>query len=982
MSIIKKIITKATAILLCACMLCSCANKTEPDSTKSDEVRQGASGSVNGLYVQTARGGFPSAPELSTKELKAELDEIVDFAALYGFNNIFFDAVSRGGAFYRSSVYSQSEKISEKSPFFLFDMFRFDPLKYLAEQADKKGVAVTAVVEPFLATDSETPPDIAENRLAKKNYEYAMAAAGSMHLNPSEPDVQKRVLKATTELAEKYKLSGIMLKSFAYPSAGFDLQKTDEEKTQALTALLGDIKTEAKKKNPNIEVGFECGFSFDETQGGGFTGEPAIFSKRGLVDFIVPKIEAESIADYEAELFKWKQIGTKVYTANSADIDALSAAGEAAEKEDGDAQDGEDDTVSSVNQNAFTPLYLQLYTNDINGADGCVIKNYTDIKDNAYGSAAGIAASMNLPDPVSNLDYEHIEEAMFIPQEFNITRPEKAIRTSYASYYLTGTSNPALPVTIDGEAVEQAPHGAFGTYVTLDMGENSFELEQDGDVRDVTITRYDPNSLPASPITEMRQSTIFPEWEEAARVGDELTLYCVAPSGAEVSAELEGKTVALKQPAANDGVPATFSARVSLTGSYPADETTRLGKITYRMSYNGKVTEYTSNGELSVIGKDADFAVEVTDMRGDTSSVDTLSGFRDNMITSVEKGARDYVTDESGDYWKLSCGGYIHKEDAKIIGGRAEESVEASFGQNGAEISYTTDDKGVDINIPCDGFPYYISEYAEDTVKIKFFNTSADIEKLTPFTDESGLLSAVLWKYNSDENSTEVTLKTGGKPIWGYNVEFDKNNVIIRVKRAPKISDNPARPLENVTIILDAGHGAEDPGALGVAGLTGPTEKLLNYANACAAYQRLAAMGADVHMTQTKDERLSYEQRMDIARDIRADFYISFHHNSTVESSDSTNAKGIEIYYNEELAIPFGESMLEELGNSTGRKKRGVLAATFRVTQMTHTPSLLCELGYVVSPEEYESLCDPLNIYKAALGTANAIVKTIEAANK
>lgn len=955
----KKLLQRAAAL---ACGALLAATLLPQAAVAAAPLKFTTAGKVNGLYVSTVRGtDFPSAPNLSGSLQKQELDRIVDFAAQYGFNQIYYEAVANGGAFYDSKLYAPSEALSTKSTFFLFDWNHLDPLDYLVKQAAKQKIGVTAVIDPFLMSDTGVLP-ANKRHIGVKNSEYVLSAGGRLYLNPTAPFTQKLAVSAAAELASRYALDGILLNNFAYPSPDFELTTTDDEKAQLLTRLLSEIYDAVKTARSSTALGVTASGTFEaEGAFSGFADHGGWLSGR-LLNFVVPSLETPADdGAYGRALSGWlapaQKVGAKVYTANPANRLLTPAA-------------------ESVYFGDRLELDYQLYENSQRGADGCVIKNYSAVKDNFFDVATGLAAAFNPVLPDDDAAYPALN--LSIPQAFNITRPSEDIRTDYASYYLMGTSDPALPVTLDGGEVFQAPLGAFGAQVNLTLGENSFTLRQGENSKTVTITRYDPNAQPAATISAMRQSSIFPKWEEGVRADTEFTLSCVAPSGAAVSVQLEGRTVSLTQAAAaKTGVPAVFSAKTSLTGPYPADETTHLGKLSYAMSYNGNNSSYTSNGELSVVGKNANFAVEVTDMRGDTSATNVLSDFRDEMITSVEKGATDFVTGSEGDYYLLSCGGYIHKEDVKVLEGTAEISAALSLDK----ISYSFDNIGATLTIPATGKPYYISEYAGDTVIITFYNTSADVGKASRLTETGKPLSAVEWARDERANTTTVTLKTGGKSLWGYNVEFGDNTLILRAKNTPRLSQNPARPLEGVTIIMDAGHGGNDPGALGVAGVTGPVESQLNYMNAYAAYLRLTAMGATVHMTQTDDERLSYEQRMDIARDTRADFYLSFHLNSTSESTNSTSAKGIEIYYNEELAIPFGEAIIEGLTSATGRRNRGVLPATFRVTQMTHTPSLLCELGYMVSPAEYEQLCDPFYIYKAALGTADGILRAIRAAN-
>ena len=923
-------------------------------------LKYSTAGKVNGIYVATGHNAdFPSATNLSKTQLKQELDRIVDFSAQYGFNHIFFEAVTDGGALYNSKVYEDSEYLTTKKKRFLFDWNRFDPLDYLIKQAAKKNIKVTAVVNPFLISGiGEMPSN--PNNIAVKNSEYVVSANGKLYLKPSEQFTQKLVASATEELAKKYDVYGILLKDFAYPTQDFEIETTNEQKTQLLTNLIGNINSKVKKARSKVTLGIMTDEAFIGKESfNGYTDKET-WARNKLFDFIVPNInlKADSGA-YEKELVKWKEFAQKN------DIDFYT----------GNAANRIFTPVADNNYfDSALELNLQLFLNNQNGANGCVIRNYNSIKDNFFDVASSLSAVFSTVN--IGLEQAYLKVNLDIPQEFNITRPAEKINTTYKAYYIMGTSNPSLPITMNENKIDQAPKGTFGILVNLKLGENTFYFKQGDKTQTVTISRYDPNSVMPAKISEIRQNSMFPQYDEGVQVGKEFTLFCTAPSGASVTAQANGQTVQLSQTAtASVGVPAVFTAKAKLADSYPADETTRIGKITYTMNYNGKSTTYTSNGELLAVGKNSKFAIEISDMRGDTSSVNIAYEFRDKMIVSVEKGATDYVVENSGDYYKLSCGGYIHKEDVKVLEGKVNIDTTVN------DISFTSDDIGETFTMSANGKPYYVSEYGENSLSVTFYNTSLDSGAAFD-SSQSKLFSSVKAEYDSTKKCTTVTFTTKDKKrLWGYNVEFNQGSILIRAKNTPKLSTNPAKPLEGITIVLDAGHGGNDPGALGVAGHTGPTESQLNYLNAYASYLRLKALGANIYMTQTKDERLSYERRMDMARDLRADLYLSFHLNSTAESTDSTNAKGIEVYYNQELAVPFGNAIFNELCKATGRKERGVRKSTFRVTQMTHTPSLLCELGYMVSPEEYEQLCDPYYIYKSALGISNGIIKAVREAN-
>jgi N-acetylmuramoyl-L-alanine amidase len=96
------------------------------------------------------------------------------------------------------------------------------------------------------------------------------------------------------------------------------------------------------------------------------------------------------------------------------------------------------------------------------------------------------------------------------------------------------------------------------------------------------------------------------------------------------------------------------------------------------------------------------------------------------------------------------------------------------------------------------------------------------------------------------------------------------------------------RPVQ--TIVVDAGHGGSDPGAIGARGLR---EKDVTLAVALDLEQRLLARGFQVVMTRRRDSTLSLESRTALAEGSGGDVYLSIHVNAAARSS----AHGIETYY-------------------------------------------------------------------------------------
>lgn len=77
-------------------------------------------------------------------------------------------------------------------------------------------------------------------------------------------------------------------------------------------------------------------------------------------------------------------------------------------------------------------------------------------------------------------------------------------------------------------------------------------------------------------------------------------------------------------------------------------------------------------------------------------------------------------------------------------------------------------------------------------------------------------------------------------------------------------------------VVLDAGHGGHDPGTSG----NGLTEKDLALSIAKKVKNHLGERNITVHMTREADTFVNLSKRAQVANNVGADLFISFHHNS------------------------------------------------------------------------------------------------------
>jgi len=176
------------------------------------------------------------------------------------------------------------------------------------------------------------------------------------------------------------------------------------------------------------------------------------------------------------------------------------------------------------------------------------------------------------------------------------------------------------------------------------------------------------------------------------------------------------------------------------------------------------------------------------------------------------------------------------------------------------------------------------------------------------------------------------------------------NQIIVRFKA--KGAKNPDSPL---TIVVDAGHGGTDPGAVGPSGVK---EKNVNLEIASKLAALLRSTGFNVVMTRTNDSTVSLNERSSMANAINADLFVSIHSNSATIAS----AGGTETIYmiggdaeSQKLAAMVQKNLVEALGLND----RGTVARNLHVLRETYMTSILVEVAFLSNPTEEQLLTNP-----------------------
>jgi N-acetylmuramoyl-L-alanine amidase len=176
-------------------------------------------------------------------------------------------------------------------------------------------------------------------------------------------------------------------------------------------------------------------------------------------------------------------------------------------------------------------------------------------------------------------------------------------------------------------------------------------------------------------------------------------------------------------------------------------------------------------------------------------------------------------------------------------------------------------------------------------------------------------------------------------------------------------------------IAVDAGHGGNDPGAIG----GGVQEKDINL-QIVGILHELIDQQPDMVAVQirTLDMFIPLEDRIARAEAAGAELYVTVH----VNSYNSDGPDGVETIVDStrEMASDswvLGELIQDGVTQATGARDRGTRSQESYL-QRTEMPAVSLETGFITNPEERAKLIDPEYQTKIAQGILNGIRQFID----
>ena len=224
--------------------------------------------------------------------------------------------------------------------------------------------------------------------------------------------------------------------------------------------------------------------------------------------------------------------------------------------------------------------------------------------------------------------------------------------------------------------------------------------------------------------------------------------------------------------------------------------------------------------------------------------------------------------------------------------------------------------------------------------------------------DRDQILSLPLQRYR------QMRPPIGLPPIFPPNPELPDLNPRQPQNRLPR-----SLPKGKLVVMIDPGHGGQDPGAIGIGGVR---EKDIILPIGQRVADILELNGIQVIMTRDSDYFVSLPGRVAMAERANADVFVSIHANSA--GANRPEVSGLETYHYES-GLTLARIVHSNILQSLNIRDRNVRKARFYVLRKTSMPSILVETGFITGREDVANLTNSTYQNQMAEAIAQGIIQ-------
>lgn len=925
------------------------------------------------------RGAWVAASEwvhVDADSMRTRIDRTMQRLGQANYNAAFLEVRDQAETLYPSPLEPWSRLVGGADP-------GFDPVAHAIEAAHREGLELYAHIDLLSLWDEDQPPAQADHLYHRHGPHVdptrswvcfaedgaPMARRDLYYLNPALPEVKSYLKRVVRHLVETQDLDGLHFGGMRYPGPEYlsDPYSTAQLSAEGahtreargdwararLTDLVEDVATEALLVKPHLLISAAT-WGLDRRGGlPGYEGTASGYDTyyqdaidwldRGIVDFIVPAIH-------------WDMANPRLIYANRVPIPDL--------KRTGAGQVfGLDVTptaeASPAGQRVEVSGHPQAKWADASGRLGVILPERPDTLRVATGGVAIGLATRFWQTPYR---YQvHADSTVSRASPWVEMRRAPRDTTDREDYHFLFRTEYPAQASVNGDSVKVYRTGVFFDSLGLELGTNRIRAEV---IRpDSTRTVYEREFVRGP--EESREP--FPLWIDARSVQprdsvvllpeDVVRLSFRGSKGQRARARLRPGNVAVGFAREDRGDYSVYKADLPL-------RTLRVGKphrieIVLKSAEDAPIQEEHKQALGATIEvRELDELPLVRTTQAESRLSHSMGRVRlgGPYIAEYGPGVVMQTSGKLGRTYRVRLSstqiGYIQDRAVEVL---PDEAVRPGYHISSLHVAVSDSGDADVVNIPYpEPVPYAViadPDHRQLLVNLYGVETAS-----TWIQHRSGrrVVDKLTWRQTMPE-TYQVGVQLQTDRIWGYDLRVDGGWLVLRLPHPPAIgTEDGSQPLAGLRIAIEAGHGGENTGAVGLSGLL---ERDVNLDTALKLGALCEAAGMEVFQLRPDREGIPYMARRDSIEASEADLVVSIHTNAGGRGYLSVG--GTSTYYHnpfwDELATRVYERLLD-----LGLGEFGVVGSfNYRITRVSSRPAILVEQAFASHAEDEERLADP-----------------------
>ncbi len=298
---------------------------------------------IRGVWVASVINiDWPSKKGLSPEQQKREYISLLENVKKWNMNAVFVQIKPVGDSFYPSKYSPWSEYLTGTqgvNP-------GYDPLKFMIEEAHKRGIEFHAWFNPYRLTMSGGIEKLSKDNIGRKRPEWTVKYGKQLYLNPGIPEVNDYVVNSIVEVVRNYDIDGVHMDDYFYPykikgqeypddaqyrKYGGKFSNVGDWRRNNINKLVEKLYKEIKKENREVVFGISPfgvwrNSSSDPrgsaTQAGvqnydDLYADILYWMEKGWIDYVAPQLywnQGFKVAEYNTLVKWWSKYAKKTDT--------------------------------------------------------------------------------------------------------------------------------------------------------------------------------------------------------------------------------------------------------------------------------------------------------------------------------------------------------------------------------------------------------------------------------------------------------------------------------------------------------------------------------------------------------------------------------------------------------------------------------------------------------------------------------------------